>query len=107
MLHTELQEVVLEQGERGLHTSGGTVFTSLVSDIRVCLELACKTHRLEVFHLVAPTHYAIHGSSSLSVMCVGFYFQFVEAHCVHVSFCWTDLRVVCSSAHHVALESCW
>ena len=89
MFHTELQEVVLEQGERGRHISGaGTIFDTFSIGHRVCLELACKTNRLEVFHLFAP----------------GCCFKNIEAPCVHVS-CWvTVLRVVCSSAHHVCLR---
>ena len=53
MFHTELQEVVLEQGERGRHISGSTIFHKLSFGHRVCSELACKTNRLEVFHLFA------------------------------------------------------
>ena len=58
MFNTELQEVVLEQGERGRHISGCPTFYKFSFGHRVSLELACKTHRLEVFHLVAPRHFA-------------------------------------------------
>ena len=58
MFHTELQEVVLEQGERGRHTLGGPIFYMFTSGHWVCLELACNTNQLEVFHFFAPRHFA-------------------------------------------------
>ena len=80
----------------------GWSYNLLSSAHRVRLELACKTLRLEVFHLFAPRPFFCKsvvrpGRQS----CVGCYFKNIEALCVHASCWWTVLRVVCSSAHHV------
>ena len=64
---------------------------------RVCLEVACKTNQLEVFHLFAPRHFA----NPRFVQVVSHVWVVIS---VHVSCWWTVLRVVCSSAHHVCLR---
>ena len=75
MLHTELQEVALEQGECGRHISGCPIFYRFSFGHRVCLELALKTNWLEVFLIFSRRDILqIHGLSKLSVMCV-FLFQ--------------------------------
>ena len=84
MFHTVLQEVVVEQGERGWHKLGNTIFYKFSFGHRACLELACKTKpigsvssfRAETFckSMVRP------GRQS----CVGCYFKNMDALCVHV-----------------------
>ena len=89
----QLQEVVLEQGELGRHMSGSTIFDMFSFGHRVCLELACKSNRFEVFHLFAPRHFCKSMVRPGCQSCVGCYFKNIEALCVHVSCCCSTPRL--------------
>ena len=52
---TELQVVVLEQGERGRVTSGASFFYWLSPWPRVCLEHPCRISKLKVFVPCGPS----------------------------------------------------
>ena len=74
MFHTELQEVVLEQGERGRHISGCSSLTSLASDIGCVWNSLAKQTDLRCFIFSRQHILQIHGSSRSSAMC-GLLFQ--------------------------------
>ena len=76
---------------------GGTIFNKFSFGHRVCLELACKTNRFEVFHLFRAETFCKSMVRPGRQSCVGCLFKNIEALCVHVSCWWTIIRVVRST----------